>query len=281
MCGGYVIKDNDGLGKVSNQLVKLDLCSNEVTFLSKMRQKRNYLCLVGNQSGETLYAIGGNYQMGRLETVEKYSIQSNQWSQVEPMKKRRSDAGVALLKNDIYVVGGFDGHTVHRSVEMFNSKTGKWKFIPPMKQKRSGVKAAVLDKKLYVVGGWDGQNRMRSGEVYNPAKRQWEDLPEMIVPRSNYSMTVVDGQLLVAGGFDGDSVTSRAEILNKWTNSWEEVGELPSARSASAIITAPVDVLRPETVEKLRENWKFGKWRNQEIIANNDDDLNLVMDIDL
>ena len=96
-----------------------------------------------------------------------------------------------------------------------------------------------------------------------------------------YSMTVDDGQLLVAGGFDGDSVTSRAEILNKWTNSWEEVGDLPSTRSASAIITASVDVLRPETVEKLRENWKFGKWRNQEIIANNDDDLNLVMDIDL
>ena len=97
-----------------------------------------------------------------------------------------------------YVVGGFDGHTVHRSVEMFNSKTSKWKFIPPMKQKRSGVEAAVLDKKLYVVGGWDGQNRMQSGEVYNPAKRQWED-----------------------------------------------------ARCASAIITALVDVLRPETVEKL------------------------------
>ena len=81
----------------------------------------------------------------------------------------------------------------------------------------------------------------------------------MIVPRSNYSMTVVDGQLLVAGGFDGGNVTSRVEILNKWTNVWEEVGELPSARSASAIITAPVDALRPDTIEKLRASWKVEK----------------------
>ena len=100
----------------------------------------------------------------------------------------------------------------------------------------------------------------------------------MIVPRSNYSMTVVDGQLLVAGGYDGGNVTSRAEILNKWTNVWEEVGELPSARSASAIITAPVDALRPDTIEKLRSRWKFGKWRNHEILVNNDDDIDQVMD---
>ena len=278
MCGGYVVKNEDGHGEVINELMKLDLCSGEVLSLSKMRQKRNYLCLIGSPSEDSLYAIGGNFQMGRLDTVEKYSIETNQWSTVEPMKKKRSDAGVALLKNDVYVVGGFDGIHVHRSVEMYNSKTGKWKFIPPMKQKRSGVKATVLDNKLYVVGGWDGQYRMRSGEVYNPAKKQWEDLPEMIVPRSNYSMTVVDGQLLVAGGYDGGNVTSRAEILNKWTNVWEEVGALPSARSASAIITAPVDALRPDTIEKLRSRWKFGKWRNHEILVNNDDDIDQVMD---
>ena len=183
MCGGYVLKDDDGLGEVINQLIRLDLSTNQVTYLSKMRQRRKNLCLVGSPSEDVLYAIGGNFQMGRLDSVEKYNIETNQWYPVEPLKKRRSDAGVALLNKDIYVVGGLDGHTVHKSVEVFNSKTGKWKFIPPMKQKRSGVKAAVLGNKLYVVGGWDGQYRMRSGEVYNPTKRQWEDLPEMINPR--------------------------------------------------------------------------------------------------
>ena len=101
----------------------------------------------------------------------------------------------------------------------------------------------------------------------------------MIVPRSGHYLTIVHGQLLVAGGVnDGNDVTSRAEILNKWTNTWEEVGELPSARTASAIVTAPVDVLRPDTIEKLRASWKFGKWRNHEILFNNDDDIDQVMD---
>ena len=153
-----------------------------------------------------------------------------------------------------------------------------------MKQKRSGVKAAVLDNKLFVVGGWDGQNRMRSGEVYNPTKRQWEDLPEMIVPRSNYSLTVVDGQLLVAGGYDGGNVTCRAEVLNKYTNVWEEVGELPTARSALAIVTVPVDVLREDSVEKIRANLKLklANDRDDEIMAIDiEEDVNQVMDVDL
>ena len=132
-----------------------------------------------------------------------------------------------------------------------------------MKHKRTSTKAVVLDNKLYVVGGWNGQSRMRSGEVYNPAKREWEDLPEMIVPRTGHSLTIVHGQLLVAGGVnDGNDATSRAEILNKWTNTWEEVGELPSARNVSAIVTTPVDVLRPGTIEKLRASGGFRKWRN-------------------
>ena len=110
---------------------------------------------------------------------------------------------------------------------------------------------------------------MRSGEVYNPAKRQLEDLPEMINPRINYSMTVVDGQILVAGGFDGGNVTCRAEVLNKWTNVWEEVGELPTARSASAVVTVPVDVMRGD--------WKI---RNHNIAVINHDDVDQVMEFE-
>ena len=265
MCGGMVVRDEDDRIEVTNELMILDLFTGDVKRLSKMRQKRINHCLIGSASEDTLYAIGGwNPQMGCLDTVEKYSIETNQWSPVEPMMKKRSSAGVALLNDDIYVVGGSDVQHSHRSVEMYNSKTGKWEFIPPMKHKRRWSKAVVLDNKLYVVGGWNGQSRMRSGEVYNPAKREWEDLPEMIVPRSGHSLTIVHGQLLAAGGNEIVNVTSRAEILNKWTNTWEEVGELPSARTVSAIVTTPVDVLRPDTIEKLRDSWGLRKWRNDQ-----------------
>ena len=102
MCGGYIVKEEGGHGEVTNTLLKLDLCTNEVSVLSKMRQRRNYLCLVESPTEDALYAIGGNFQMGRLDSVEKYSIKTNQWNPVESLKKRRSDAGVAVLKNYVY-----------------------------------------------------------------------------------------------------------------------------------------------------------------------------------
>ena len=48
----------------------------------------------------------------RLSTAERYDINKNQWYDIQPMSKRRSNAGIATVNSIIYVVGGFDASKV-------------------------------------------------------------------------------------------------------------------------------------------------------------------------
>ena len=48
------------------------------------------------------------------------------------MNMRRSGATVNVFKNQIYVVGGHDGPTIHNSVEVYNVDANKWSLITEM-----------------------------------------------------------------------------------------------------------------------------------------------------
>ena len=211
------------------------------------------MCLTNVKN--SIYAIGGNYMNERLSTAERYDINKNQWYDIQPMSKRRSDAGIAAVNSIIYVVGGFDGSKVHNSVEAYNTRTGKWKRILNMSTRRSGVKAVEMNEKLFVVGGWDGNQWLKSGECYDPVKRRWEMLLDMRLLRSDFSLTVMDGQLFAAGGWDGEggNYTSRSEFLNKFTNTWVEAGEMPSPRWGLASLSVPVEAIDKDKISSLRE----------------------------
>ena len=266
LCGGYTHGDID-TGTISKKLFSLDVNNlmEKLKPLSKMRTKRNYVCFQGNSNTGKIFAIGGNSGgfgggNSRLDSVECYDIASNQWSELDNMRNRRSDAGIAVIDKQLYIVGGFNGTTVHSSVEVLeisgDSRPRRWRKIKNMSSPRSGVKAVGFGGKLYVVGGWNGNERLKSGEVYDPRKFTWKPLPDMNVPRSNFSLVVVNGQLMAFGGYDGHSVTARAEVLNWSTNAWEEVGALPTPRSALAGVTVSRSVLDKATIQYIRSKFE-------------------------
>ena len=62
-------------------------------------------------------------------------------------------AGVALLNDHIYVVGGFDGTAHLASVEVYNIRTDYWTTVAPMTTPRCYVGATVLRGRLYAIAG--------------------------------------------------------------------------------------------------------------------------------
>lgn len=62
-------------------------------------------------------------------------------------------AGVALLNDHIYVVGGFDGTSHLSSVEAYNIRTDSWTTITSMTTPRCYVGATVLRGRLYAIAG--------------------------------------------------------------------------------------------------------------------------------
>lgn len=52
-----------------------------------------------------IYAIGGHDGHSRLRTVEVYCPKTNQWTLLESMDTRRSDADACVVDGQIYVLG--------------------------------------------------------------------------------------------------------------------------------------------------------------------------------
>ena len=59
---------------------------------------------------------GGYDGVSSLNTVERYSPDSNRWKVVSPMKKHRSAGGVVSFQGYIYALGGHDGLSIFDSV---------------------------------------------------------------------------------------------------------------------------------------------------------------------
>lgn len=53
-------------------------------------------------------------------SVERLDLEKSGWVPVEPMQSRRSTLGVAVLKDELYAVGGFDGTNGLDTVEKYN-----------------------------------------------------------------------------------------------------------------------------------------------------------------
>ena len=96
------------------------------------------------------------------------------------MSTQRSTAGVAVLNNELYAVGGRDGSSCLRSVERYDPHTNKWSTVANMCKRRGGVAVGVINGFLYAVGGHDApavsnpqQSRFNCMERYDPGTDTW------------------------------------------------------------------------------------------------------------
>jgi kelch-like protein 2/3 len=64
--------------------------------------------------------------------VERYDPEKDTWTPVSDMLARRSGAGVGVLENLLYAVGGHDGPVVRKSVEVYDLIANKWNSVADM-----------------------------------------------------------------------------------------------------------------------------------------------------
>lgn len=68
---------------------------------------------------------------------------------VTPMITSRSNFGIGVLEDQLYVAGGFDGHGAISKVERYDIKTKKWYTVQDMEVPRVGVSCCVVDRNPY------------------------------------------------------------------------------------------------------------------------------------
>ncbi|CAF0826443.1 unnamed protein product [Rotaria sp. Silwood1] len=93
---------------------------------------------------EFLYAIGGyellatNKSIIRHDDGERYDPKCNQWTLITSFSRPKEALGIAVVNNELYIVGGFDGKFLNE-MEKYDTETNKWKKCSSLGTKRVGA----------------------------------------------------------------------------------------------------------------------------------------------
>ncbi len=79
-----------------------------------------------------------------MNSAERYDPVEDKWTMISPMKCHRSALSVAVIKDQIFALGGYDGEQFLPSIETYDEATDSWKIVTStMPIGKSGAGVAV------------------------------------------------------------------------------------------------------------------------------------------
>ncbi|MEZ4860242.1 MAG: S8 family serine peptidase [Caldilineaceae bacterium] len=218
---------------------------------------RYQLGVVGMPAKGYLYAIGGwNNVLGGDEdpyifdyassVTERYNPCTELWEPMADLPAPRANAGVGVLNDKIYVVGGnslsydYGYYDVwqYATVFVYDPNANSWSEMAPLPSAYSGMAVAAANGKLFAFGGYDDQGFSSADTyMYDPATNTWSKRAPMPGGGRYYAAAAtLNGKIYVAGGYSGLDLL---EIYDPGTNTWETAASMESARYAFGLAAAP------------------------------------------
>lgn len=110
--------------------------------------------------------------------------------------------GAAVLKGEIYVVGGINSSpAIIADTQIYNVATNAWSTGVPLPTTLEGGQAAVVKNILYVMGGTvDGSTYTNAVWAFNPKTLTWSSKSAMPVALHDAGVMVKNNLIYVAGG---------------------------------------------------------------------------------
>ena len=131
-----------------------------------------------------IYVIGGIPPI-----IEEYNPISRQWRKMNDMLDLRGAFSQVVVKDDIYLVGGFTPTNRHpkylATVDVYNPQTQAWSDIRSMPTAIRPWGAAAVNGKIYVLGGHG---------------KDWEFNPDVVVYDTGFRAVEAVGKLPVRWG---------------------------------------------------------------------------------
>ena len=150
------------------------------------------------------------------------------WRRVADIPTPRSEVAAAVLRDVIYVVGGFGGGNV---VETFNGD--RWATGPHYPLPVDHAMAAGVDtgsgSAVYVFGGnVNGVATARSFRL--SADQTWQEIAAMPAPRAQAAAAVIGGRVFVFGGAQSDRLFAPTYVYDTAADRWSTAAAIPTPR---------------------------------------------------
>jgi DNA-binding CsgD family transcriptional regulator len=187
-----------------------------------------------------LYAIGGSDGDTVHDSVFRFDVNSNRWTQRASKPTAVSDVQAVVVGSSIYVPGGrLESGETTDVFEVYDPVRDSWKTAAPLPEPRSAYALAAIEGKIYLFGGWDGGQYRAEVWQYNPDQDTWIEQTPMNQPRAYASAAMLNGRIHIIGGEDETGALTLHERYNPAAEDslgppWDLRARLPEARSNTA-----------------------------------------------
>jgi N-acetylneuraminic acid mutarotase len=170
----------------------------------------------------------GTASLAKAQTPD---VTHNTWTSGAPMPTAVTFATAAVLKDEIYVVGGENAdNTVVADTQIYNPATNTWSAGVSYPAGIASASAAVVKNVLYVFGGTsDLETPSNSVWAYNPKTKTLAAKEAMPTARWSTAAVVEKNIIYVSGGEtngNGLDPVANVESYNPATNTWTEEAPL-------------------------------------------------------
>jgi len=178
-------------------------------------------------------ALIGTASLAKAQSPE---VTHNTWTSGAPLATAVASPAAAVLKDEIYVVGGGNGTEAVADVQIYNPATNAWSSGPSYPVAISEQSAAVVKNVLYVFGGNAGGGTPSNAVwAYNPKTKAWTGQAAMPTARFSTTAVVENNIIYVIGGAVSDSdFVATVESYNPATNTWTEEAPLLGSKLSPA-----------------------------------------------
>ena len=188
---------------------------------------------------KTIYCRGAIYVFGGydktrsiIQSIEKYSFDSNTWEHVAVMSGDRMSYCACAFMNKIFIFGGFNkNYNALNNCMMFDTNNKNWNQIAKMNNSRASAACAVFGGRIVVSGGRQGMfhnDNLNTVVAYDHVFDKWSHMPNMIEERVGHSSVAYKNKLFVIGSHFGagretcevfDSTCKKFVLLKQKPNS--------------------------------------------------------------
>ncbi len=181
---------------------------------------------------------GGDAQLDSQNSFARFDPAKGTWEELAPLPEPRSSHDIAVIGDQLYVVGGWsmvgaDGrndrgwlNTVY-SIDLTAEKP-EWKASPNAPFERRAISAAGHNGKLYVIGGMQSKGGPTTRvDILDPATGIWSEGPALFGNGMDGFGTAafsVDGKLVVT------TMSGSIQALSDDGSHWDYLGQLNSPR---------------------------------------------------
>ena len=127
--------------------------------------------------GDNVYIVGG-----QESKMEKYDVAKNEIKTLPSLPYKVSGIATVAYKDNIIIIGGYDGKECLNDVIMFNVTTQEYKKLPSMLEKRRWCTAVIMGDVIVVMGGYNVLD-LNTVEYYVIGDSEWKELPAMNLAR--------------------------------------------------------------------------------------------------